>query len=420
MTRHFWVLIHRYAGLFMAAVLIVAGLTGSILAFYHELDDRLNPPPDNKVAPLPTAMLDPFVLRNRALTLAPHAGINNVNLKAEAGEIYSPELVADIDPATNQPYALQLIKLNPYTGEQIPAVISASNGNQSIGYWPLTRRNILPFIYALHYSLALGPFGSWLFGIVAVVWSVDCFVGFYLTLPVRSISLPHAALKAPRGERSFWQRWLIAWKIKRPSSSLRLNFDLHRAGGLWLWPMLLIFAWSSVLLNLGEQVYIPVMMPFFELTLAKDYPLPALPQPRPQPGVDFKTAYEQAKRLLFEQARQHGFKVLAEQSISYDPAKGLYVYTVVSDRDIGSSGLTMLWLDGNSNDFAGLYLPTGVKVGDSISNWLQSLHMARVGGLPYKIFVCLMGLAVAMLSVTGVYIWWRKRRSAAFKRNRLG
>jgi len=33
-TRRFWVLVHRYAGLFMAFLLIVAGLTGSISPHY--------------------------------------------------------------------------------------------------------------------------------------------------------------------------------------------------------------------------------------------------------------------------------------------------------------------------------------------------------------------------------------------------
>lgn len=37
-------LIHRYAGLFMAGVLIVAGLTDSILAFDGEINGWLNPP----------------------------------------------------------------------------------------------------------------------------------------------------------------------------------------------------------------------------------------------------------------------------------------------------------------------------------------------------------------------------------------
>ena len=43
MTRHFWVLIHRYAGLAMTLFLIIVALTGSVLAFKDELDAWLNP-----------------------------------------------------------------------------------------------------------------------------------------------------------------------------------------------------------------------------------------------------------------------------------------------------------------------------------------------------------------------------------------
>ncbi|MGQ0591136.1 MAG: PepSY domain-containing protein, partial [Gammaproteobacteria bacterium] len=43
MTRHVWVLLHRYAGLAMTVFLILVGVTGSVLAFYHELDRWLNP-----------------------------------------------------------------------------------------------------------------------------------------------------------------------------------------------------------------------------------------------------------------------------------------------------------------------------------------------------------------------------------------
>lgn len=37
-VRPFLAKVHRYAGLGMALFLIVSGLTGALLAFYHELD----------------------------------------------------------------------------------------------------------------------------------------------------------------------------------------------------------------------------------------------------------------------------------------------------------------------------------------------------------------------------------------------
>jgi hypothetical protein len=42
---------------------------------------------------------------------------------------------------------------------------------------------------------------------------------------------------------------------------------------------------------------------------------------------------------------------------------------------------------------------------------MGALHMAHVFGLPYRIFVALLGVAVSILSVTGVVIWWKKRQA---------
>lgn len=76
LTRSWWVLLQRDAGLFMACVLIVAGLTGSILAFDGEINRWLNLPPRVEAQGQP--MLDPFELRERALALIPQGRINAI------------------------------------------------------------------------------------------------------------------------------------------------------------------------------------------------------------------------------------------------------------------------------------------------------------------------------------------------------
>ena len=45
------------------------------------------------------------------------------------------------------------------------------------------------------------------------------------------------------------------------------------------------------------------------------------------------------------------------------------------------------------------------------------LHSGRIVGLPDRILISVMGLAVAALSVTGVVIWWRNRRAQVRVRN---
>ena len=41
--RSLWVQMHLYLGLFIGALLVVFGLTGSILVFWQEIDEWLNP-----------------------------------------------------------------------------------------------------------------------------------------------------------------------------------------------------------------------------------------------------------------------------------------------------------------------------------------------------------------------------------------
>jgi uncharacterized iron-regulated membrane protein len=55
--------------------------------------------------------------------------------------------------------------------------------------------------------------------------------------------------------------------------------------------------------------------------------------------------------------------------------------------------------------------PPGSSAATPSPDWLIALHDANVFGLPYRIFVSALGLVIAMLSVTGVYIWWKKRKA---------
>jgi uncharacterized iron-regulated membrane protein len=85
---------------------------------------------------------------------------------------------------------------------------------------------------------------------------------------------------------------------------------------------------------------------------------------------------------------------------------------VKSSRDIGKYGSTVVLFDAQNGALKAVSLPTGQYTGNTLTTWLAQLHMAKVFGLPMQIFVCVMGLVVAMLSVTGIVIWLQKRRSS--------
>jgi uncharacterized iron-regulated membrane protein len=402
-TRTLWVKIHRWAGLAMAGFLAIVGLTGSLLAFYPELQRALNPHwyPDRE----PATWLAAGVLAEQVEARHPEVLVNRLELQAFDATT-SAWVVPRTDPASQQPYdvGFDRLILDPVTGDELDrrryAAITQGWGN------------LLDFIYALHYALALGMTGMWILGICALVWTLDCFVGFYLTLPARQ-SRGEVGRPQQQARRSWWTRWKPAWLVKWKSSAYRLNFDLHRAGGLWIWGLLLIFAWSSVSMNLWDTVYTWTTQAFFEYHMPwTDVPVRA--QPLEQPRLSWRDAQARGEALMDELAQRHGFAVRQPVALVLDQERGTYVWQVYTNREIDDRSrryTTQVHFGAESGDLKFVLLPSGQYTGNTISNWLYALHMANVFGLPYRILVCLLGLVVTMLSITGIYIWWKKRRS---------
>lgn len=292
----------------------------------------------------------------------------------------------------------------PFTRLFLDPVTGAELGRLNSDALPTNLAQIMPFVYRLHYGLALGETGAWILGLVALIWTVDCFVGFYLTLPSPS----------PTSKRSYQARWAPAWVIKRGASFYRLNFDLHRAGGLWLWAMLLIFAWSSVYMDL-TGFYIRVTSFFLDYEAPIWAQTPSGDAPSDRQPLGWEAAQAAALKLLSEQAREHGLTV--DRIIAFNREASLYELRVHSNRDIGGKyGSTSLYLDAYTGAFHSLSLPTGRRAGETLTTWLAELHTANVFGLFYRIFVSFLGLAIVILSGTGVYVWWKKRSARQLHR----
>ncbi len=385
MARRLFVWLHRWVGLATAGFLIVVGLTGSLLAFNTELE-RVFAPQLFAVLRSDQPRLDLGELAERAQAAAPEARLVYVS-DAE------PDQIKAYFEVSATPLAFDEMYLDPSTGHEL--------GRRKRGDLSQGLINLMPFIYSLHWRLALGDVGQWILGIVAILWSIDCFIAFYLTFPITTAN--------------FWRRWITAWKIKRSAGFYRLNFDLHRAGGLWLWVMLFIFAWSSVMMNM-RFVYEPVMQALFDY---KPYVAP------PGSGAH-------APRLTWREARKRGEALIADPtrvadlqgrepiSLMYAAASNSYQYEVRGPRDLfersPQGGGTTVTFDADTGAFVELFQPTGEHAGNTIESWLYALHMARIFGIAYRIFVCALGLALVILSATGVYIWWKKRKARSLHR----
>jgi uncharacterized iron-regulated membrane protein len=188
-------------------------------------------------------------------------------------------------------------------------------------------------------------------------------------------------------------------------------FTWHRASGLWVWGMLLVFSWSAVALNLGEQVYDPAM----NVILGEHHhdELPAIEPPRVTPKLDFSLARERGRTLMLEESKRRGFETIGERWLDYDPEHGAYGYTVESTLDLDQRlPETTVYFDGDDGRQLSFHASTGSNVRNSVDAWLIALHFGAIRelGVAYRAFVCLLGILVTLLSVTGIWIWWRKRR----------
>lgn len=373
---------HRYVGLAMAGYLVIAGLTGSVLVFDREIDRALNA--DLLVVSPSTQTLPVGALINQALTYAPDAAITMISL---------PETTTDSLVVHVRQMALAKDK-TPFTAIYVDPGNGMVLGARDAEQGAISRRGIVRFLYILHYSLHGGGIARLLLGFVALAWFVDCFVGAWLTLP--------------RG-RPFWRKWAMSWRIKRDAGSYRRTLDLHRAGGLWLWGMLASIAFSGAFLNLKSILFNPLLQ---VASWAESTPLEKLPASggRASPRIDYATAYGLADREASKRgaAGRLSYLWFGEDWNIYEAG-----YLPASPAGV----VSRMYLDGSTGDIIQSTPFAQALPGDKLAALQLPLHSGRIAGMPGRLLICLSGLVVAMLSITGVYIWWKKR-AAGLRRHR--
>ncbi|MGP9545615.1 PepSY-associated TM helix domain-containing protein [Psychrobacter sp. AOP7-B1-25] len=419
--------IHRYTGLAMAAFLIIAGITGTLLAFHEELDDVFN----HELAQVDvqeTPQLPIATLHDRVISTYPQHTFSSMptSIEADRAAVFSVDRVRG-KAAQNQPKApFQEVYVHPYTGDII--------GTRDRDEWAW--RNTMWKVFWLHRDLLLDDIGKLILGIVSLVWTINCFIGFYLTFPRAAKKKKSQKKQSAKKRASFLKRWLPAWKIRTKSNLFKLNYDLHHAFGLWLWGILFVIAWSSVGFNL-QQVYRPVMQAVIGLE-GREERQERSKKPhekmRKAPSVEAGTEATDISALdtvdvvnktnsiayLSEQAdiaaQRQGMSVQQLLGIRWIADDSQWQLRFKTDKDIGKKGgassITVNAKTGSVERVNFGYQNS--SFGSKTNHWLLTLHMGHIshgiGHLLYQIFLALVGLAVTVLSITGVYLWWKGRQ----------
>ncbi|MGF6238326.1 putative iron-regulated membrane protein [Paraburkholderia sp. GAS38] len=398
--RSILVRLHRWFGIGTALFLFVSGLTGAIIAWNQELDALLNP--EFYYANSKEPALSPLELANRIEAADPRVRVTFLPLGVVPGRTLQMRVQGRTNPATGKPYALDFnqIAVDPGTG--------VVQGRRDWGALSLRRLNLMPFLYQFHYTLYLPATGSgiatgvWLLGIVAIVWLFDSVIALILAFP---------SFKTWR--KSF------AFRVRR--GGYTVVFDLHRSGGVWVWGLLCVIALTSISMNLERPVVRPIVSLFSRLT------------PGPESNSELQTPVPAGTATLSRErivelatAAGHQMKLNAEPGATFEIAS-LHLYGVgyfepgglYADGRLGNAWT--YWDERTGREVGGT-VPGQGTAGDIFLQAQFPLHSGRLFGLPGRILVSFMGVMVALLSATGLVIWFKKlkaRRSAA-RRQKTG
>ncbi len=370
-------IMHRYVGLAIAGFLLVAALTGSIIVFERELDVALNPDLFRSRAPVTQPIALDLLVAD--IERDQQFRVSAVELPATAN---AAAIFRVVPRAADRPIDYDQIFVDAGTGDVL--------GRRLWGGCCFARQQIIPFLVHFHYSLHLpGNIGLTLMGVIGVLWFLDSFTGL--------------ALAWPRGGRGF-AGWKLVMSIKRGAKGYRRHLDLHRAGGVWLWLLLATMAFTAIAVSFREELVQPLV------TLVSPPSPSVFDQPVPSPGRHVDISYQDAIERA-EASAANTMRHPRAAYIAHSPGLAMFRIAVAEAGGDPRDGLGPSWfhVDDRDGSIRSAELMARGTAGDVFLQAQLPTHTGRIGQLPGRILVSLLGLLVAALTVTGLLIWWKKR-----------
>ena len=379
-----WVAIHRYSGLAMMLFLGVAAATGCALCFEKPLDAGLNPSLFRPAAP---GAIDPLLAVTRLERARPDLRATYFPVRAVPGE----NIKVAVEPRRRSPLGYDELFLDGGDGH-VAGTRDARPG------WD--RPHFMRAVYLIHSTLLAGDAGRWLMGVTALAWLISNLIGIYVTWPLK---------------RPYWRQWTRMWAF-RPSSPLpRLMLDGHRSTGLWLAVPLTILAFTSVALNFYGEAFTPIVQ----------YVSPPAPSPFDGPPIAdpdrFPTrlgfADIRAPAEAIARRRAPGWRAAVFQREADRHLMGLR-FTRSGIEEYRGLGPVTYWFDDRDGRFVHADDPYRGSAGLALGRSLFPLHTGlMIGGIGVALDF-LLGLAVLVLSGTGIYLWLKRRRQRVAARRR--
>lgn len=348
--RRWWLRLHRWVGLGLGVALVITALTGALLIVLKPIDGSMHPElfagTDGGVGP---AKLDAV---HRALVERYGAGVSyTLRPPRERGETLQVHVrgawegTAYVDPST--------------------AVLVGQRGEYE---------GVVNFLFELHSAMLLGDAGRGLMATLALAYLFLLVTGLVLWWPAK---------------------WNRAWSLQLRSGATRSLFDLHRVGGSLLGLSIAVSVFSGV-----YMAWKPLSA--FVSTLAGDRPT--------QPPI---VAPWQGARASLDAMAAHAKALFPDARIGYiliSPQPNRPVrFRLKLAEDPHPNGLTSVWFHPGTGETLAVHRWNQLEAGAHANSYIYPLHTGVLGGVLHEALNAILGLVLAALGASGVWLWWHRR-----------
>ena len=347
--RRAWLKAHRWLGLSLGLVLLVAAVTGSLMLVADPLDEAVNGRLFH-VAGAPATDYEAVLRR----------------LKAEV----DPDASITLRPPRAPGESLQAIVRGAWSG----TIHLHPSSAEVLGRRAETQ-GLMGFLFTLHSQLFAGEAGKAVLSLAALAYVVLFLSGIWLWWP---------------------RRWGQALAIRWSGSGVRTLFDLHRVSGALAGVLVLVSVVSG-----AYMAWPPLAASVTRLSGA---------EPVAPPKVTGGPARIDAVRTAVDRARAvFPGGMIGYVQVPARPAQPIRVRVRLAD-DPHPNGLSSVWAHPDSGEVVQVTRWTELDPGTRAYATLYPLHTGELWGLPWKVATFLVGVLLGGYALTGGLLWWRRRR----------
>ncbi|MGB5866235.1 MAG: PepSY-associated TM helix domain-containing protein [Arcobacteraceae bacterium] len=367
MYKKNWFKIHLILGVTAGVILLIIGLTGSILSFEKEILDVVNK--KSYIVEVPqTQKLTTSQLLTQFKEKFPKAKINGITFS----QAKDSSVIINIAGEGKSARRGINYYVNPYNAEILPSI-------QGHGFFK--------FIENIHRRLAMGEVGKQIVGASTLCLFLLMFSGVYLYWK--------------KMKKSFFKSFTFSFDSKGRG----FLASIHSSLGLWVIPMYLVVSitglyWSYSWFNAGlykiAGVEKPQRMKRDTNTQRAD---------KNQKGVSYNEI-ENVVTLFNQNVPEY-----EKANLKFSSKKGVYTINYIDESSTHLRARNTMMINTHSNTIQSNEKFIDLPLNERLMKSIYALHTGEYFGLTGKIIMFISSLLMVLFTVTGVMMYLKRKKS---------